>query len=454
MPRYKNIRAQATTELALLIPIFIFLMISFVKLYDTNLSISNESTQTHVERLDKFDHGDGVIFDPLYGGEVDAGQYTEFVPGSGLLDLDNVLQMATQMAASIVGNRLLDALFSKFDFFQQSTILSDAIQGFSTSALNSYINSGFTEVDLEGAAWDGATAGLSSQQATGYFQGDTARSAREFVGSGLQSAATSFTSSQGDEQALLGGFVNGLMTSDSFGSWVDQKNDGGELVDRKGLEGILMGAAGGAISSTATGIVQGNFDMKQIAQGAAFGAISSKAMADVVTSNNYTGDPRGSVTYGMFNGAASTLISGGNVKDAAFSAANGAFYSQQVQGKFGDKKFLSAASGIAFESGISLAQGSSLESVGYGALASAGGFVMGEASSWAGNKMTQAVDNAKNNRDLKKAAKLNEQQIVEGLEEHTTETEQAYENGYIYASILGSEGHSPTGGNPIVEGGL
>lgn len=119
MIRLRNNKGQSTVELALLIPILIFLIFTFIKLYDTNLSAMNKHTQTHIDRLDKFDHGNGIIFDPIYGGDVAAGQYIEFVPGSGLLDFGNVGNIAVATLATIAGNRLLDFLFPKLDFSRQ-----------------------------------------------------------------------------------------------------------------------------------------------------------------------------------------------------------------------------------------------------------------------------------------------------------------------------------------------
>ncbi|MCB0271831.1 MAG: hypothetical protein KDD46_02320 [Bdellovibrionales bacterium] len=444
--RLRNNKGQSTVELALLIPILIFLIFTFIKLYDTNLSAMNKHTQTHIDRLDKFDHGNGIIFDPIYGGDVAAGQYIEFVPGSGLLDFGNVGNIAVATLATIAGNRLLDFLFSKIGFFQDSDILPEFIRGYSTSALNSYIQSGFTEVDWEGAAWDGATQSLSSQQATQMFQGtdSAARSTQEFLGSGLQGAATSFTSSHGEEQMLAQGFVNGLMTSDSFQSWKEQKvvkdADGNVigLEDRTNGGAILMGAVGGAISSTATGVIQGEVNIVTVAQSTAMGALHTKAMAEVVTSKNYQGDPTGSMTYGAFNGGLSTLISGGNVKDAAFSAASGAFYSQQIQDNFGDSKFGKSAASLAFESGVSLAQGNSLESVGQGALASAMGYATGQASSWTQTQISEGVSNITSQGDAEDIANgITEEGIANdpGFEYNAQLQEENIENS-IGQSIL------------------
>ncbi|MEZ4819718.1 MAG: hypothetical protein R3A45_07435 [Bdellovibrionota bacterium] len=311
-------------------------------------------------------------------------------------------------------------------------------------------------MDWEGAGWDGATAGLSSQQATQFFQGEASktRSAREFFGSGAQTSLKSFTSSQGDEKALLDGFVNGLMSSDSFGSWVTQKeNENGVLEDRKGLEGIIMGAAGGAITSTATGALQGEVDFKKVAKGAAMGGLQSKAMADVVTSNKYSGDPRGSFSFGALNGAASTLINGGNAKDAAFAAANGAFYSQQIQVGMQDKKLLRTISNVAFQSGMSLAQGNSLETVGNSALSGAMGYgreqVGGQINVWSQTQFTQSVENATSQGGLETHPDGITSNIIENdpsLQNYAASEQAAYEDAITDSIFMNTTHYDPFGG--------
>lgn len=420
-------RGQSAVELALLIPIFVFLILTFVKLFDTNMTATNRSVEIHIEKLEQFQNGQGMIFDPLTGGFVPEGQYIE-AGSSDLLSFEDLAGMLVEELAQMGANALLNALFNKIGFFQESKIIPDFIQAFTISATNSYINSGFTEVDWEGATWDGATAGLSSEQSTEKFQGQfhDSSSARELFGSGLQSAATAFTASHGDETMLAQGFVSGMLSSDTFGEWSEKGEDGAQ---------ILKGAARGAITSTTAGLFQGNLDLGTVAKSTALGALQTKAFANTVTGSKFSGDdPRSSMNYSAINAGVSTLISGGSVGDAAFASASGAFYSGQVQSGFGDNRFLQGGADIVFQSGVSFAQGQSLEAVGQGALGSAMGFAMGQATGWVSSQVTGGAENAKSSQEAKQQAKGVTNDDIAG--DPALQQNQAYQEGYLEDSLI------------------
>lgn|GEM_PF-3841249 len=436
-------QGQSAIELALLLPIMAVLIGIFLALHNQVTKAKRAGTRYHTAKIELYGHGQGFLIDPITGQRIPAGELNINLSNPELIDFGNMGQVGLETAASIAGNRLLDLIFNQMQFFQSSKILPDTIKGFSYSALNSYINSGFTEVDWEGAAWDGATAGLSSDDATEFFQGAQSggRSVREFMGSGAQQAALSFTQSHGDEQALATGFVEGLFSSDSFGSWTTHgREDDGSLTERDGIESILVSAAAGAISSTATGLAHGEFDIQSVARATAMGTIQNNAMAELMTGSNYQGNPQGSMGYSAFSGVSSTLINGGSVSEAAFAGANRAFYSQQIQGGLQGSSIGKAGASIGFESAISLAQGNSIDTVGQSALASAVNYAQASIEQKIGgaaqSQIAQAVNNLTSSEDVQgHPDTITDAQLPDILGPNAQFMEQNLENNVVFALL-------------------
>ncbi len=397
-------RAQATTELALLLPILFFLLVMCVKIFQINAEKTQERGLDHAHKLEQFDAGNGLIYDGFSGDFLDAGQFNDLVP---LGDAFNVGDMATQLVAQYGADFLLNELFSNLSFFGTGQILPAMTQAYVTSAVSSYVSSGFTEVDWEGAAWDSAVAGLSSQQASEVFQGENGNGGRELFGSGFQQASIGFAGSQGDGNAAAMGFVNGVFGSDTFGDWSSS-----EEIGNAGQ--MLIGAGRGAVTSATSGLLYGDFEWSNVAQSMGMGAIRTQAFADVVTGGTYDGNAMQSTMFGAVNGGLSAAISGGDFESSVYAAMDGAFYSGQIQGNFGDSRMARLGASFGYQAGKGLLKGDSIEAVGQGALAG----TLAYAQSQAAGQVGQAFNDVTSTDQAEKVAgTISEEAIASSMDQ-------------------------------------
>ncbi len=253
--------------------------------------------------------------------------------------------------------------------------------GFSSSLASSAITTGIqtgslndmSAQDLENATWAGGAAAFSSQSATEDFQGGEGLDAgqvtglQEFLGSGAQAGTIAFFNSHGDLEVAGAAAVGGMINSDTTGEWVSVGADG--EAEKSNAPEILRGATKGAVQSSASGIISGNLDGQSVLIGAAGGAVQTEAFADTLP---LTGDdPKNSAMYGAFNGAFSSVVSGGNGTNTLLAAGGGALGSQQTAGLVGGgNSFSYTAISTVGGAGLQYLSGSSLEAIGMGALTS------------------------------------------------------------------------------------
>ena len=326
---------------------------------------------------------------PNLGYFVPEGEFSEYIPPDALINLDDLANIAADLAARL-GSDAISSLLSRIHIFDDSTYLGAFAEGFTyslvRSSANSLIESGsFEQIDEDtfiSAVWAGTASSLSSDQATSDFQGGDgkASSAQEFFGSGVQESLKSFASSEGDVNALATGAVSGMLGSDTTGNWV---NSG------EGVTQILKGAGVGALQSSANGLMTGDFNGTAVLNSAIMGGVNTDAFAGALP---FTGDdPRNSAFFGAFNSALGTTLSGGDIQTTLYAAGAGALGSNQSAEFFGGGGSLSyRTAGIGYESGVGLLSGQSAEAVGVGALMGYGSYAAG----WTGNQVSNSVRQA------------------------------------------------------------
>lgn len=380
---------QSTVELALLLPTLMLMLGFIIYAYKVNHKLNDEATANFGEKMYKY-HMENMIYDPEKGVYVAEGDYSEIIPKSGTISAEDIAKAAASFGAQLG----LSALFSKLNIFDTSTYGGAFAQGFTyslaSSSVDHLINDGnlqdMSAADLENATWAGAASAMSSQQATEDFQGGegetagTASGAREFFGSGAQAGLIGFAESKGDWKAGATSAVGGMINSDTTAGWAESGTDGSQ---------ILKGAGLGAVESSADGLItNGKIDGKTVLVGAATGAVHTDAFARTLPLTGKT-DQKNSAMYGAFNGAFSTVVSGGDTKSTLVAAGTGALGSKQTTNALGgSKSFTSQAVNIAGGAAGGLVKGESLKAVGQGALTSAVGSAVGSAAGWAGNQIS------------------------------------------------------------------
>ncbi len=390
-------RGQSTVELALLLPLLMLMVSLIIYAYKINHTHTQQTTDSYAEKIYKY-HAEGMIYDTEKGWYVPEGQFTEHIPADAGI---NPLQIAGELGLQFAAQLGLSELFSQLNIFDTSTWYGAFGQGFTYSLASSTVSHliedgnlhDMSAADLETATWAGATSALSSDDASEFFQGaDTeASSARELFGSGLQSGLIGFSSSQGDWKAGATAAVGGMINSDTSKNYQNSGTD---------FSQIMKGAGMGAIQSSASGVINGNFDIKTVGISAATGAVQTDAFARTLP---LTGDdPKNSAMYGAFNGAFSSVVSGGDTKSTLIAAGTGALGSGQTAEALGGSKSLSyKAVQVAGGAGAQLAQGESLKAVGQGALSSATGMAVSAAGDWAKGEAKEIFN--KNFRSSKNA---------------------------------------------------
>ena len=411
-----RIRGQSTVELALLLPLvfgFLYLIIAGFRVHH---NAADRASGIYADRVAQFANGNGNIFDPGTGMYVDAGEYSEHIPPGVSINIGDVL---ASVLPGVIADMGLSELFSRLNIFDDSTYLGAFGQGFTyslaSSATHTLIDTGslhdMSAQDLENAAWAGGAAALASDQASEDFQGadQAGSSAQEFIGSGLQAGGIGFMTSHGDLSAAATSGIGGMLNSDTTKNWSTEGKD---------FSQIMKGAGLGAVESSANGIINGNFDTKTVLIAGATGAVQTDAFARTLP---FTGDdPKSSAMYGAFNGAFSSVVSGGNMTSTLVSAGSGALGSQQTANSLGGSSSLGyrAVSMVGGAAGQWI-QGESLEAIGQGALSGAVSQGMG----WAGSKVSSSL--SKNLNSSSTSKKMSSNDITAILEEDKTSDEMA-----------------------------
>lgn len=376
---------QSTVELALILPILAGLLFLIIYVFRANHTANDQTVSTYAERITKFNHGNGEIFDPITQTYLPAGQYSEHIPPDAVIDLGQLAQLVAGLATQLG----LSELFSHLHIFDDTTYLGAFGEGFTYSLANSaattFIETGslhdMSAADLESATWAGVASSFSSEQATSDFQGDnvTASSAQEFFGSGAQAGIIGFAQSEGDWKAGASSAMGGMINSDTTKNW---------MAEGTTVEQILKGAGKGAVQSSLNGVFSDNLDAKSVLIGAASGAVNTNAFASTLAPNS--DDPMGSTAFGAFNGAFSSVISGGDMQTTLLAAGAGAMGSSQTAGAFGGASSLGyRAASLGYGAGTSLLSGESIQAVGMSALAGLGSSALG----WAGSKIAPSITN-------------------------------------------------------------
>ncbi len=384
---------QSTVELALILPILAGLLFLIIYVFRANHTANDQTVSTYAERITKFNHGNGEIFDPITQTYLPAGQYSEHIPPDAVIDLGQLAQLVTGLVAQLG----LSELFSNLHIFDDTTYLGAFGEGFTYSLANSaastFIETGslhdMSASDLESAAWAGAASSFSSQAATEDFQGGEGASAgtitgtQELFGSGAQAGLIGFAQSEGDWKAGASSAMGGMINSDTSKEW---------LADGSTVEQILKGAGKGAVQSSLNGVFSDNLDAKSVLIGAASGAVNTNAFASTLAPNS--DDPMGSTAFGAFNGAFSSVISGGDMQTTLLAAGAGAMGSSQTVGALGGASSLGyRAASLGYGAGTSLLSGESIQAVGMSALAGLGSSAVG----WAGSKIAPSITNTFSN---------------------------------------------------------
>lgn len=400
---------QSTVELALILPILAGLLFLIIYVFRANHTANDQTVSTYAERITKFNHGNGEIFDPAKEMYVPAGQYSEHIPPDAVIDLGKLVEMAAQWGAQLG----LSELFSNLHIFDDTTYLGAFGEGFTyslaNSAVSTFIETGslhdMSAADLESATWAGVASSFSSEQATSDFQGDnvTASTAQEFFGSGAQAGLIGFAQSEGDWQAGASSAMGGMINSDTTKNW---------MAEGSTLEQIMKGASKGAVQSSMNGVFSGDLDAKSVLIGAASGAVNTNAFASTLAPNS--DDPMGSTAFGAFNGAFSSVISGGDMQTTLLAAGAGAMGSAQTAGALGGAGSLGyRAASLGYGAGTSLLRGESIQAVGMSALAGFGSSALG----WAGSKIapsiTHTFSNTNTSADIAQA--LNNQSTADAV---------------------------------------
>ncbi|MEZ4704642.1 MAG: hypothetical protein R3A11_05575 [Bdellovibrionota bacterium] len=320
MPTHKEYRrGQSTFEFALILPIIAFLLGMIIQIYRINQTSNEESINFHIEALEKFDYGKGLVWDEDQQVFVPAGGYSEFVPPDALF---NPSDIANTLIPQLTAQLGLDELFGRINFFNGDKFVGSFARGFSYSAASSFINSDFTSVDWESATWAGFASGFSSNETTQFLQGTDFEngSLRELVGSGVQSGLVSYSQSQGDVEAGLTGVVSGMVGSDTTQDWMNSDNQ------------IAKAALVGALESSANGVIHGDFDIKDVATAAGLRALGTDQLASALPFTSWSGgSAKDSAFYRGVNAGLSNLIQGGDAKTAVLSTLGGAINSPQAR---------------------------------------------------------------------------------------------------------------------------
>ncbi len=394
----KNFLGQSTVELALLLPTLALMLGLIIYAYRVNHKLSEQTHTTYAKKIYKY-HTEGMIFDPIKGIYVPKGQYNELIPPDAMIDPG---KLAGELSLSLIAQLGLSKLFDVLNI-DTTTYGGAFAQGFSTSlagsATSTLVRNGslheMNSKDVENATWAGGAAAFSSQSATRDFQGGEGADAgkitgiQELFGSGAQAGVIGYFNSHGDLAVAGTSAFGGMMNSDTTASWVDSGASG--LSTSAGAE-ILRGATKGAVQSSASGIFGGDLKIKNVLIGAASNAVQTNAFADTLP---WTGsDPKNSAMYGAFNGAFSSVVSGGKGTSVALATASGALGSAQTaQALGGNNSFKTKASNTVGGAGMQYLSGSSLSAVGVGALSSA----VGSGTGWAGNQVSGSLSSSFSN---------------------------------------------------------
>lgn len=395
----KSRLAQSTVELALLLPTIILMVSGIIYVYRINHADTKKTTDLFAEKMYKY-HVENMVFDPEKGAYVPEGQYSELIPDDANI---NPADLAGKLGLELLAQLGLSSLFSKLNIFNQSTYASEFAKGFTyslaSSTASNLIEKGnlkdMSAKDLESATWAGAASALSSKQATEDFQGGSRElgtegkvlGAQELFGSGAQGGLVSFAQSQGDWKAGVAGAAGGMINSDTSKNWVKVGADG--KAETKGYQEMLRGAGMGAIQSSANGAIGGNLTVKTVLIGGAQGAIQTDAFAKTLPLTG--GKGRDSAMYGAFNGAFSSVVSGGNLKSTLVATASGAIGSKQTSTAMGNSKLVNFGVNTAVNAGGGLLQGQSLKAVGQGALMSTASTGVSAALGWVGNQISPSL---------------------------------------------------------------
>ena len=391
-------RGQSTVELALILPtlmLFLAMTIYVLQLHHTSALLT---TNNYADEMYKY-HSEGLIFDEAQKIYIPEGQFSEHIPPDASIDPAKLL---TQIAGQLGAQLGLNELFSKLQIFDTSTYLGAFGEGFTYSLANSTVQNflqggswnDLNAKDLESATWAGAASALASHNdkdngktnnATNFFQGnDPTRtdSLSELLGSGAQAGLVGFAQSQGDWKAGVTSAMGGMMNSDTSKAWISK----GDAVSQ-----IMKGAGIGAVESSAAGAIGGKVELKTVLNSAASGAVSTTAFAKMLPFSG--SDPKNSAMYGAFNGAFSSVLSGGNMKTTLVAAGAGALSSKQIAGSLGGSQSVGyRAATMGYQAGSQYAQGQSLQAIGAGALAG----TVANGIGWATNKVSPVISNTLN----------------------------------------------------------
>jgi hypothetical protein len=144
------------------------------------------------------------------------------------------------------------------------------------------------------------------------------------------------------------------------------------------------------------------------------GAIRTQAFADVVTGGTYDGNAMQSTMFGAVNGGLSAAISGGDFESSVYAAMDGAFYSGQIQGNFGDSRMARLGASFGYQAGKGLLKGDSIEAVGQGALAG----TLAYAQSQAAGQVGQAFNDVTSTDQAEKVAgTISEEAIASSMDQ-------------------------------------
>lgn len=393
--RIRNRRGQSTVELALILPTLCFFLFLIIYAFRVNHTLSEQSITSYANRLEAFNHGNGLAFDPVKGQDVPAGQFSEHIPPGGAINLGDIAKSAAGLAAQLG----LGEIFSKLKI--GDTYAGGFAKGFSYSIVNSatqnFIQGGswndLDAKDIEHATWAGAAGAFSSAQATEDFQGDKATGTQEFFGSGAQAGLIGYARSEGDWKAGVSSAAGGMLNSNTTKEFVNDE-------DSTNFANIMKGAGVGAVQSSISGSLNGNFDIKNVLYSSAAGAVSTEAFAKAIP---FTGkDAKNSTMYGAFNGAFSSVLSGGNLKTTLIAAGAGALGSNQTATFLGGAKTVGyRASTMGYQAGAGFASGQSAQAVGAGAISG----LVSDGIGWIGNEISSSVSEKFQNTNSPEDAK-------------------------------------------------
>jgi hypothetical protein len=396
-------RGQSTVELALLLPTIVLMLSFIIYAYKVNHKLSEQAHTTYSEKMYKF-HMEGMVYDPVKGLYMPEGQYSELIPPDAMIDPSKLAgELGLQMIAQLGLSKLFDVLN-----IDTSTYGGAFAQGFTTSLASSAVTTAvqtgslndMNAQDLENATWAGGAAAFSSQSATEDFQGGQDLEAgkitglQEFLGSGAQAGTIAFFNSHGDVEVAGASAVGGAINSDTTNEWISVGSDG--KAEESNMPEILRGATKGAVQSSVSGIFGGNLDAKTVVVGAASGAVQTEAFADTLP---LTGDdPKNSAMYGAFNGAFSSVVSGGDAKTTLLAAGGGALGSSQTSTALGEQgSFTSQAAVMVGGAGLQYISGTSLQAIGVGALTGAAGSGIGYIGNRVSNSLSKSFENRGSN---------------------------------------------------------